>query len=62
MGQPTQVTGTTAESAAAAATNGFIGWSPESNRSVYTVGSGSTSKKGSAEVTDAGTRVKQFNR
>jgi hypothetical protein len=48
MGQPTQVTGTAAESAAAAATNGFLGWSPDSNRAVYTVGSGSTNKKGAA--------------
>jgi hypothetical protein len=62
MGQPTQVTGTAAESAAAAATNGFLGWSPDSNRAVYTVGSGSTNKKGAAEVPDATTRIKQFNR
>lgn len=40
MGQPTQVTGTAAESLAAAATAGFIGWSPEADRSPYTAMNG----------------------
>ena len=40
MGQPTQATGTTSETAGSAATNGFSGWSPEANRAVYTVRGG----------------------
>lgn len=62
MGQPTQVTGVAAETAAAAATNGFFGWTPEANRAAYTLGSGSANKKGAAETPDATTRNKQFNR
>lgn len=63
MGTPTQVTGTAAETPAAAATNGFTGWSPESNRAVYTVGSGSTDKRGTAENQNSPTlRVRQYTR
>ena len=62
MGQPTQVTGAAAETAAAAATNGYFGWTPEQNRAVYTLGSGSADKRGAAEVNDTTTRKKQFNR
>jgi hypothetical protein len=47
MGSPTQATGTAAESAAAAATAGFLGWSPEADRTPYTVRNGSD---GSAPV------------
>lgn len=61
VGQPTQAAGVAAESAAAAATNGFVGWSPEANRAIYTVSSGA-SKKGAAEVSDTTTRNKQFYR
>ena len=62
MGQPTQVTGAAAETAAAAATNGYFGWTPEQNRAVYTLGSGSADKRGAAEVTSATTRNKQFHK
>jgi hypothetical protein len=41
MGAPTQATGTAAESIAAAATAGFLGWSPEADRTPYTVRNGS---------------------
>lgn len=41
MGSPTQVTGTASESISAAATNGFLGWSPEPDRTVYTLRNGS---------------------
>jgi hypothetical protein len=40
MGLPTQSAGTASESIAAAATNGFLGWSPETDRAVYTVRGG----------------------
>lgn len=40
MGTPTQGTGTASESAGSAATNGFTGWSPEPDRTVYTVRNG----------------------
>ena len=40
MGAPTQTAGTASESIAAAATNGFLGWSPETDRTVYTVRGG----------------------
>jgi len=40
MGTPTQVTGVTAETIAAAASAGFLGWSPEPDRSPYTVRNG----------------------
>ena len=62
MGQPTQATGTTAETPAAVASAGFLGWTPEANRAVYTVGSGSSNKKGPAEAPDSTTRNKQFYR
>jgi hypothetical protein len=41
MGAPTQATGVASESAAAAATNGFLGWSPDPDRTPYTVRNGS---------------------
>ena len=41
MGQPTQATGAAAESAALAATAGYLGWSPEADRTAYTVRNGS---------------------
>ena len=50
MGQPTQATGVTSESPGSAATNGFIGWSPEPDRTIYTVRNGSD---GSAATTYA---------
>jgi len=62
MGAPTQVAGVSSETPAATATNGFTGWSPEANRATYTVGSGSSVKKGTAEVADTTTRRKQFYR
>lgn len=40
MGVPTQATGIASESLAAAATNGFLGWSPEPDRTVYTTRGG----------------------
>jgi len=63
MGQPTQTAGTSAETAPAAATAGFLGWSPDTtSRTGYTLQSGATNKRGSGEVSDAVTRVKQFYR
>jgi len=62
MGQPTQASGSSAETPAAVASAGFLGWTPESNRAAYTVGSGSGNKKGSAEAPDSTTRNKQFYR
>lgn len=41
MGTPTQTTGVAAESLSAAATAGFLGWSPETDRTQYTVRNGS---------------------
>ena len=41
MGAPTQATGLASESLASAATNGFLGWSPEADRTQYTVRNGS---------------------
>lgn len=41
MGVPTQTAGLASESLAAAATNGFLGWSPEADRTQYTVRNGS---------------------
>lgn len=41
MGTPTQSAGSASESAGSAATNGFTGWSPETDRTVYTVRNGS---------------------
>jgi hypothetical protein len=40
MPTPTQATGTAAETLAAAATAGFLGWSPDPDRSPYTVRNG----------------------
>ena len=40
MGTPTQSSGITSESAGSAATNGFTGWSPETDRTQYTVRNG----------------------
>jgi len=47
MGAPTQATGAAAESLAAAATAGYLGWSPEPDRTAYTLRNGSD---GSATV------------
>ena len=41
MGTPTVVPGSASESAGSAATNGFTGWSPEADRTTYTVRNGS---------------------
>lgn len=41
MGTPTQATGLTSETLASAATSGFLGWSPEADRTQYTVRNGS---------------------
>lgn len=41
MGTPTQATGLTSEAAGSAATNGFTGWSPEADRTSYTLRNGS---------------------
>lgn len=40
MGTPTTVVGLASESAALQQTNGFLGWSPEADRSPYTVQNG----------------------
>lgn len=40
MGTPTQVAGVVSESLAAQATNGFLGWSPDTDRTQYTVRNG----------------------
>jgi hypothetical protein len=41
MGTPTQASGAAAESTSAAASAGFLGWSPEADRSAYTMRNGS---------------------
>jgi hypothetical protein len=41
MGAPTQVAGLASESLSAQATSGFLGWSPDPDRTVYTVRNGS---------------------
>ena len=41
MGSPTQSTGSAAESTSAAASAGFLGWSPETDRTPYTLRNGS---------------------
>jgi hypothetical protein len=51
MGAPTQVTGQAAESIAAAATAGFLGWSPDPDRSPYTQRSGSDGSAATAYAT-----------
>jgi hypothetical protein len=61
MGQPTQATGTANESNAVSPSAGFIGWSPEPDRTVYRVAS--TDRRGPVEVAVSGnTRAKQFYR
>lgn len=40
MGDPTQVTGTASETPGSDATNGFFGWSPMTDRTLYTVRNG----------------------
>lgn len=40
MGTPTQSAGSASESAGSGTTNGFTGWSPETDRTVYTVRNG----------------------
>lgn len=60
MGQPTQSTGTANESNAVSPAAGFIGWTPETDRTVYRVAS--ADRRGPAENTNATTRNKQFFR
>jgi len=47
----TQVAGVAAESAGAAATNGFLGWSPEADRSPYLLANGRDGTAATAYVT-----------
>jgi len=59
-GREKQATGQAAETAAAASTAGYIGWSPEANRAAYKVGS---AVKGPVETdTAAGKPAPQFYR
>lgn len=51
MGLPTQTAGIAAESAAAAATAGFIGWSPEADRTPYTQRNGADGTAATAYAT-----------
>lgn len=51
MGTPTQVAGTTAETPAAAATAGFQGWTPDSDRSPYLSSNGRDGTAPTAYVT-----------
>ena len=51
MGLPTQATGAAAESLAAAATAGSLGWSPEADRSAYTLRNGSDGSAATAYTT-----------
>jgi hypothetical protein len=61
MGQPTQQTGTANESNAVSPAAGFIGWSPDPDRTVYRLAS--ADKKGPVEAAVASnTRTKQFYR
>ena len=60
MGQPTQSAGTANEANAVSPSAGFIGWTPETDRTVYRVAS--SNKRGPAEKSDAVTRNKQFFR
>ena len=48
MGQPTQAVGAAAESLAAAATAGVLGWSPDPDRTPYTLRNGSDGSASSA--------------
>jgi hypothetical protein len=61
MGQPTQATGTANEVNGVSPTAGFIGWSPEPDRTVYKATS--ADKKGPVEAAvAANTRTKQYYR
>ena len=61
MGQPTQQSGTANESNAVSPAAGFIGWTPEPDRTVYRVQS--TDKRGPAELAvSTNTRKKQYYR
>ena len=61
MGQPAQTSGTANESNAVSPAAGFIGWTPETDRTVYKVTS--ADKKGPVEAAvAANTRTKQFYR
>lgn len=51
MGQPTNVSGSAAESNSAAQTSGFLGWSPEADRTAYTVRNGSDGTAATAYAT-----------
>lgn len=51
MSTATQATGVTSETLAAQATNGYLGWSPEADRGVYSLLSGGD---GTAATTYAG--------
>ena len=51
MGSPTQATGAAAESIAASATAGYLGWSPEADRSAYTLRNGSDGSAATAYAT-----------
>jgi hypothetical protein len=51
MGVPTNVSGSAAESNSAAQTSGFLGWSPEADRTVYTVRNGSDGTAATAYAT-----------
>jgi hypothetical protein len=60
MATPTQTAGTAAESAAAAATAGFLGWTPETNRVAYKAGSSTKGPHENAAI--AGTPQPRFYR
>jgi hypothetical protein len=60
MGQPTQAAGTANDNGAVSPSVGFIGWTPETDRTVYRVAS--ANRRGPAEVADTTTRTKQFFR
>jgi hypothetical protein len=60
MGQPTQAAGTANDNGAVSPSAGFIGWTPETDRTVYRVAS--ANRRGPAEVADTTTRKKQFYR
>ena len=51
MGSPTNVSGNAAENTSAAQTSGFLGWSPEADRTVYTVRNGSDGSAATAYAT-----------
>ena len=60
MGQPTQSAGTANEASGISPAAGFIGWSAETDRTVYRVAS--ADHHGPAEITSATARKKQFYR